>query len=176
MFFNPKLCSLHIYLMQVIRYQEEMLAIYRQKIIIAGYLCQERVYSPEVRTMSMCNHNCHHVRFNWVSWWNEVFVFISWIKCSGQEFANDNDEEGATCKHPGNAKCNPNSWDKYEGYHDACCSDLEKCGIDEGDCNSDSECLGSLICLYNGCPASQGFDERASCCQQPSATFKMGMR
>ena len=97
------------------------------------------------------------------------------FKCTGQDFGNDNDGEGATCKLPGNAKCNPSTWDKYEGYHDACCSDLEKCGIDEGDCNSDSECLGSLICLYNGCAASQGFDERASCCQQPSATFKMGM-
>ena len=94
---------------------------------------------------------------------------------SGQDFADDNDEEGATCKHPGNAKCNPNTWDNYDGYHDACCSDLEKCGIGEGDCNYDSECFGSLICLYNGCPSSQGFDERASCCQQPSATFKMGM-
>ena len=75
-----------------------------------------------------------------------------------------------SCKPPGNPKCNADTWDKYK---DACCSEQEKCGIDEGDCNLDSECHGSLICKYNGCSTSKGFDERASCCQQPSGTYKM---
>ena len=81
-----------------------------------------------------------------------------------------------SCKAPGNPKCNPQTWSKYGKYRNACCSDQEKCGEGEGDCNSDSECHGSLICKYNGCPASQGFDERASCCQQPSGTYKMCMK
>ena len=77
-----------------------------------------------------------------------------------------------SCKAPGNPKCNPSTWDNYT---DACCSDQEKCGINEGDCNSNSECHGSLICKLDSCPTNQEFGERASCCQQPSGSYVMGM-
>ena len=78
-----------------------------------------------------------------------------------------------SCQPPGNPKCNAKTWDTYSN---ACCSEQEKCGVGEGDCNSDSECLGSLVCKYNGCPANQGFHKRASCCEQPSGTYKMGRK
>ena len=67
MYVNVKSRNLHISLMQEMRHQEEMLAICRQKLIITRYLCPERFYSPEVRTLCMFNYNYHHVRFDWVS-------------------------------------------------------------------------------------------------------------
>ena len=87
----------------------------------------------------------------------------------------DNDEENMrlSCKPPGNPNCNRNTWDKYSH---GCCSEEAKCGENEGDCNSNSECLGSLICKPNSCPLSEDsskkFDKRASCCQQPS--YRLG--
>ena len=81
-------------------------------------------------------------------------------------------DRNAFCKAPGNPKCSPSTWDNYT---DACCSDQEKCGIDEGDCNSDFECHGSLVCKFDSCPMNQGFGEGASCCQQPSGSYVMGM-
>ena len=89
---------------------------------------------------------------------------------------------------PGNPMCNPSTWNDFpwytgkdsdgketwkRGYRDSCCSDQEKCGEYEGDCNSDSECYGSLVCEYNGCPFSKGFSKHASCCKQPSGTYKL---
>ena len=84
-----------------------------------------------------------------------------------------------SCRTPGNARCNQNTWHKYGGYKDGCCSEKEKCAIDEGNCNMDSECFGSLICKRNSCPVSpidgsSRFDKRASCCQQPSGPYKLG--
>ena len=76
-----------------------------------------------------------------------------------------------SCKAPGNPRCNPKTWTNYT---DGCCSEKEKCTIGEGDCNSHSECYGSLVCTANSCPKSKGFHERASCCEQPSAELLLG--
>ena len=67
----------------------------------------------------------------------------------------------------GNPKCNPNTWTEYQ---DGCCSREEPCGVNEGDCNDDSECFGSLICSRSFCPDTR-FHVRASCCAQPSGTL-----
>ena len=97
------------------------------------------------------------------------------------ESTNDTNNESGTksrCKAPGNPRCNPESWDSYGGYSDGCCSEEEKCTINEGDCNLDTECYGSLVCMPNSCPiaknVSRKFHKRASCCQQPSGTYKLG--
>ena len=92
---------------------------------------------------------------------------------------SDNGEDAKIgCKAPGNPRCNPESWKFYGGYSNACCSEEEKCTINEGDCNLDTECYGSLICMPNSCPiakdVSRKFHKRASCCQQPSGTYKLG--
>ena len=92
---------------------------------------------------------------------------------------SDNGEDAKIgCKAPGNPRCNPESWKFYGGYSNACCSEEEKCTINEGDCNTDTECFGSLICKANSCPTSadpsKNFHERASCCQQPSGTYLLG--
>ena len=92
--------------------------------------------------------------------------------------ARNEEYHNIDCKPLGNPKCNPNSWKEYGGYTDACCSEEEKCTINEGDCNTDTECFGSLICKANSCPKSNDmtrqFHERASCCQQPSGTYRLG--
>ena len=87
----------------------------------------------------------------------------------------DVENAGIGCKPPGNPNCNQDTWEKYSN---ACCSEDEKCSINEGDCNLDSECYGSLICKRNSCPQSEDiskqFHERASCCQQPSGAYILG--
>ena len=85
------------------------------------------------------------------------------------------DDVTINCKPSGNPRCNPASWNRYGGYSDGCCSNEEKCTINEGDCNLDSECVGSLVCMPNTCPVSDDisrqFHTRASCCQQPSGAY-----
>ena len=81
------------------------------------------------------------------------------------------------CKEPGNTRCNPATWTNYTN---GCCSEEEKCTINEGDCNMDSECYGSLVCKPNSCrntsdnPLRQ-FHQRASCCQKSSGALLTGM-
>ena len=92
--------------------------------------------------------------------------------------ARSEDNVNINCKPPGNPRCNSNTWKRYGGYSNACCSEEEKCTVNEGDCNLDTECLGSLVCMPNSCPVSEDgsrkFHERASCCQQPSGTYILG--
>ena len=38
------------------------------------------------------------------------------------------------------------------------------CGINEGPCFNDNECMANLFCGYNNCPASFGFSEKVDCC------------
>ena len=44
-----------------------------------------------------------------------------------------------------------------------CCSSSNPCGADEGDCDSDNDCLGNLKCGFNNCVGSQ-FLPTADCC------------
>ena len=41
------------------------------------------------------------------------------------------------------------------------------CSENEGDCDSNNECLEDLFCGSNNCPASLGFDSEVDCCYQP---------
>jgi hypothetical protein len=50
-------------------------------------------------------------------------------------------------------------------YDRECCSVAAPCAINEGDCDSDSECQGNLICGSNNCPAP--FPSDANCCESP---------
>ena len=54
----------------------------------------------------------------------------------------------------------------------SCCSDANKCGEGEGDCDSDSNCLGDLFCLKGGaegCHTHVGsnWDSADDCCVDP---------
>ena len=80
---------------------------------------------------------------------NSFYSFSSLIvaceaatNCSGHE----------TCRGSGS------SWN--------CCTVQSKCGIHEGDCDSDEECEGTLTCGIGNC-AVHLFPENADCCQEP---------
>ena len=80
---------------------------------------------------------------------NSFYSFSSLIvaceaatNCSGHE----------TCRGSGS------SWN--------CCTIQSKCGIHEGDCDSDEECEGTLTCGIGNC-AVHLFPENADCCQEP---------
>ena len=54
---------------------------------------------------------------------------------------------------------------------DSCCTNDNKCGEAEGDCDSDSDCLDGLKCGYDNCqPAWTGmeWDETDDCCYDPT--------
>ena len=83
-----------------------------------------------------------------------VFSFLSLIvacedatNCSGHE----------TCRGSGR------SWN--------CCTIESKCGIHEGDCDSDEECESTLTCGIGNC-AVHLFPENADCCQEPGNVAK----
>ena len=79
------------------------------------------------------------------------------------------------CKPVGNPHCNPDTWTNYTN---GCCTEEQKCTINEGDCNLHAECQGSLVCIPNSCPTSEHeerqFHPLASCCQQPSGELILG--
>ena len=49
---------------------------------------------------------------------------------------------------------------------DACCSKMNKCGEDEGDCDSDSHCKDGLKCGNSNCSQKSGYqwDATDDCC------------
>ena len=57
----------------------------------------------------------------------------------------------------------------------SCCSSSNKCGLNQGDCDSDSDCSGNLVCGKNNCRAVGGshFSSGADCCVQPGNHKKM---
>jgi len=44
---------------------------------------------------------------------------------------------------------------------DSCCTPTNRCGIFEGDCDDDEDCLGGLVCGSNNCKGMGLFDD---CC------------
>ena len=52
---------------------------------------------------------------------------------------------------------------------DSCCTTLKKCGEDEGDCDTDSECQIGLKCGKDNCSKKSGFqwDATDDCCYKP---------
>ena len=50
-------------------------------------------------------------------------------------------------------------------YMSNCCSVEAPCAINEGDCDSDSDCQGNLRCGSDNCPAP--FPYFADCCETP---------
>ena len=65
----------------------------------------------------------------------------------------------------GNPNCNLNTW---ESYNNECCSTEKPCGLGEGDCDVDEECIGNHVCGENNCRQDgSGFTAQADCCQLP---------
>ena len=52
------------------------------------------------------------------------------------------------------------------------CSVFNLCGLDEGDCNDDSECKPGLICGEDNCPSELGLDSSIDCCYKCNNCFR----
>ena len=72
-----------------------------------------------------------------------------------------------------NPKCNPKTW---ASYSKTCCTDdaNEPCGLGEGDCDTDDECAGDLVCGENNClRMGSGFKKGSDCCELPTIKGKV---
>ena len=67
------------------------------------------------------------------------------------------------------------SWDSWDSGCDlttssgSCCSEDNPCDIDEGDCDSEFECMPGLTCGTNNCPA--GFPSDHDCCLESTTRY-----
>ena len=48
---------------------------------------------------------------------------------------------------------------------DSCCTSSKKCGVDEGDCDWNSDCQDGLVCGIDNCPDKPSFDNTDDCCK-----------
>ena len=55
---------------------------------------------------------------------------------------------------------------------DSCCSEENRCGVGEGDCDSDADCLDGLLCGTGNCPSTRSafWDSDDDCCYKPGKT------
>lgn len=56
-----------------------------------------------------------------------------------------------------------------------CCTENNKCGVMEGDCNSDSQCLEGLKCGTGNCIVTHGssYDSGDNCCYNSTGMCNM---
>jgi len=98
---------------------------------------------------------------------NCIFPFIGY----GSEYMECTAEHGS-----GYTWCGTTSnydRDSKWGYcgcigRDDCCSD-GNCGVNEGDCDKDSDCAEGLICGTDNCPPSDSFQGTDDCCEAVEA-------
>ena len=48
-----------------------------------------------------------------------------------------------------------------------CCTALKQCGVGEGNCETDADCVGQLKCGIDNCDKSL-FPDNTDCCYQPT--------
>ena len=87
-------------------------------------------------------------------------------------------EDEGDCDNDGECmeghKCGTDNCRSYLGFESSydCCYSLEEdnctianpCGVNQGDCDSNSECSDVLACGLNNCPDSLGYDPEDDCC------------
>ena len=87
-------------------------------------------------------------------------------------------EDEGDCDHDGQCKenhmCGNNNCRSslgFEYFYDCCysleediCTNENPCGEDQGDCDHNFDCLDELVCGFNNCPASLGYDLEVDCC------------
>ena len=60
----------------------------------------------------------------------------------------------------------------------ACCSNASPCNVGRGDCDSDDECLGDLICIRDSCrddynSTVSNWDIGTDCCSDSRSKFAL---
>ena len=68
---------------------------------------------------------------------------------------------------------NSSTYGSQVSGHDNFCTFDQPCGIDQGDCDFDSQCSSGLKCGDNNCPAALGFENGTDCCADPCSGFNM---
>jgi len=56
---------------------------------------------------------------------------------------------------------------------DSCCTESNQCGVNQGDCDSDADCKGNLVCGKNNCNGPN-FDSKDDCCTLDYNDCKIG--
>ena len=70
----------------------------------------------------------------------------------------------------GNARCESGAHSQIQ----ECCDTSHPCGEDQGDCDNDSECLGSLVCGKNNCNLSKFPTSKIDCCEKEQKGYMIG--
>ena len=66
--------------------------------------------------------------------------------------------------------CNGINGNYYHVFRE-CCSSSNKCDINQGDCDTDNDCRGNLVCGSNNCPSP--FPRSADCCEKGNITLQV---
>jgi len=66
------------------------------------------------------------------------------------------------CVEPGNPLCGYG----FHSHVQECCSSSDPCGEGQGDCDKDSECVGSLVCGRNNCNKQAFPSRKTDCCKK----------
>ena len=56
---------------------------------------------------------------------------------------------------------------KCDGSIPNCCTESDQCDFGDGHCDSDDQCLGTLICGTKNCVGNK-FDPNKGCCTEPN--------
>ena len=55
----------------------------------------------------------------------------------------------------------------------SCCTPTNPCPKNQGDCDTDNDCKGNLICGKNNCPKNTGHSTYDDCCYNPEGSGGM---
>ena len=89
-------------------------------------------------------------------------------------------EDGGDCDHNSECKeghkCGTDNCRSFLGFHSQfdCCFSTEEdfctvekpCGVHQGDCDYNVDCLEGFICGFNNCQGSLGYDPEVDCCYE----------
>ena len=101
---------------------------------------------------------------------------LSGLKCGSNNCLSDFNWGGSStdcCYKPSPPTPTPppsRVCDKNDGNIGSCCTDTKSCGVGQGDCDSDSDCLSGLKCGSNNCLSDFNWGGSSTdCCYKPSS-------
>ena len=73
----------------------------------------------------------------------------------------------------GGRHCKNGTYIEVEG----CCTKHEPCEVNEGDCDSDEDCMGDLLCGQANCDADKfGYKSKTDCCYEPKGNISLSFK